>query len=108
MGYNVSSAEEAQTADPVVEEPFFITAQEDDEARATHSSPTYYQTAESSSNSGEGSKSFEHKIDVADGESVTQTSNHLSPNVSDKSSRTSMISSQSGSSESFNDDQQER
>jgi len=115
MGSNVSSAEEAHDADEVADEQFFITATPDDGAQATNSSPTNYQTAESSSNSGTSPKkrihllieSFEQKMDVADGESVAQSSNHLSPSASDKSSRTSIISSQSGSSESFDDDQQE-
>merc|ERR1712142_911208 len=116
MGSNVSSAEEAHAADEVADQQFFLTATAEDGAQATNSSPTYYHTAESSSNSGNGSKkrihllieSFEQKMDVADGEAVVANSNnHLSPSASEKSSRTSIISSQSGSSESFDDDHQE-
>jgi len=48
-------------------------------------------------------------MDVSDGPLLAQgqSSNNLTPNTSDKSSRISVISSQSGSSESFYDDQQE-
>jgi len=115
MGSNVSSAEEAHAVDEVADEQFFLTATVDDGAQATNSSPTHYHTAESSSNSANGSKkrihllieSFEQKMDVADGEAGAQSNNHLSPSASNKSSRTSIISSQSGSSESFDDDHQE-
>jgi len=121
MGSNVSSAEEAhavdEAVDEVADEQFFLTAGADEGAQATNSSPTHYHTAESSSNSGNGSKkrihllieSFEQKMDVGDGEAAAQssTTTHLSPSASDKSSRTSIISSQSGSSESFDDDQGE-
>merc|ERR1719513_436023 len=90
MGSNVSSAEEAHAADEAVDEvaaeQFFLTAGADEGAQATNSSPTHYHTAESSSNSGNGSKkrihllieSFEHKMDVGDGEAAAQTTTHLS------------------------------
>ena len=129
MGNNVSSADEAHAPEEAVGDQLFLTTpeEENDGARSLNkqsSSPTYYHTAESSSNSYESPKkqvhrlieTFEHKIDVADGEASAQvadgeapaqSSNNLTPNISDKSSRTSVISSQSGSSESFDDDQQE-
>eukprot|EP00092_Neocalanus_flemingeri_P072430 GFUD01089170.1.p1 GENE.GFUD01089170.1~~GFUD01089170.1.p1 ORF type:complete len:841 (-),score=219.96 GFUD01089170.1:209-2731(-) len=120
MGNNISSAEEAHTADEVVDDQLFITTpeEEDEGPESTNkqsSSPTYYQTAESSSTASESPKkrvhllieTFEQKMDVGDGQEPVQSSNHLTPHTSDKSSRTSVISSQSGSSESFDDDQQE-
>jgi len=120
MGNNVSSAEEVHASDEVVDNQLFLTTPQD-EADAVQtpsklsSSPTYYHTAESSNNSCESPKkgvprlieTFEQKIDINDGETEEQSNAHLTPNTSDKSSRTSVISSQSGSSESFDDDQQD-
>jgi len=114
MGNTVSSAEEAFVDEVQPKQGVFLTTAENagPSSQGAHSSPTYH-TAESSSNSVETPKkkvhllieSFEERMEVDDPDSGAQSHTHLSPSFSNKSNRTSIISSQSGSSESFEFDQ---